>query len=91
MSENNMNAAQVQLMQQKMQAALQQAIENMQLRKWAMEQALAIFTASMDSDVVRFVDPGTDPTVSTALTILAAEIYAFVAKPAIEFKVEDSK
>jgi hypothetical protein len=66
----------------------------MQLRKWAVDQALGIFSSSDDFknptyvvDTAKDTAPRRVPTSIDPMK-LAAEIYDFVAKPALEFKVE---
>ncbi len=74
-----LNAAQLKASREAMTNAMGDVIQQMQLRKWSMEQALGIF-ASPEMKI----DPGT-------LMILAAEIYAFVAKPALELVAKADK
>ena len=68
---DNLNAAQLQAIEAKMRDGLAQAIEAMKLRKWSMEQALAVEIASGKTTVQ-----------------VATEIYDFVVRPALDFKVE---
>jgi hypothetical protein len=74
----NMNAAQLAQIRQAAQNSLGHAIEQMQLRKWSMEQALGIFGSSNAPE-------------SAGLREMATLIYDFVAKPALEFKLDADK
>lgn len=69
--ERSFNGAQLQRIEQAAQAKIGEVITAMQLRKWAMEQALTQPSSSGKSAVQT-----------------ATEIYDFVAKPALDFKVE---
>ncbi len=75
----NLNASQVKQINDTMVKAVAHAIEEMKLRRWSMEQALGIFSSPGMQ-----IDPG-------ILMILAAEIYAFVAKPALELVAKPDK
>lgn len=80
---DNLNAAQLQAIEQKARDGLLAAIAAMQLRKWSMEQAIA-----MCSSIEKARMSGEVQKSSPDVVQLAEQIYAFVAKPAIEFKVE---
>lgn len=83
---DNLNAAQIQAIEQKARDGLGQAIQAMNLRKWSMEQAL-VMCSSIEKERISEL-PKSSPLSHNYVVQLAEQIYAFVAKPAIEFKVE---
>lgn len=79
MAEQNstLNSAQLQQARAQMSERVVQIISEMQLRKWSMEQAIAIVFSP---------NPINPP--DATLVAIAAEIYDFVSKPALEFKAD---
>ncbi len=76
----NINAAQLQARREAVQNALGEAIQQMQLRKWTLEQALKIATS-----------PGFIAQSGEQITEIADRFYAFVAKPALELVAKADK
>jgi Fe-S cluster biosynthesis and repair protein YggX len=76
MSDNPLNAQQIQQIQNEASKALQVAIDKMQLRKWAIEQAFMLATS-----------PTLTPAEPWHPLKLAQEIYNFIVQPA-SFKIE---
>ncbi len=69
----NLNAAQLKASREAMTNAIGDVIQQMQLRKWTLEQALKIATS-----------PGFIAQSGEQITEIADRFYAFVAKPALE-------
>ena len=89
MSDNPLNAQQLQAIRNEAAAALQATVDKMQLRKWAVEQAFMV-TASLKAVIER--PTPTEPGPVPRLTIndpmaLAKAIYDFVSQPA-NIKIE---
>ena len=85
MSDNPLNAQQLQAIRNEASAALQAAVDKMQLRKWAVEQAFMI-TTSLNAAIER--PAPTEPGPVPRLTIndpmaLAEAVYAFVSQAAV--------
>ncbi len=84
-----LNAAQLKASREAMTNAMGDVIQQMQLRKWSMEQALGISRSPIELEVIGGGKPAqikyADP------IALAAEIYAFVAKPALELVAKADK
>jgi hypothetical protein len=88
MSDNHLNAQQIQHLQKQTEAALQQTVANMQLRKWAVEQAFMVTSLFINADGrhpayqmdekghVERLPPLGDP------MALAEAVYEFVSKSA---------
>jgi hypothetical protein len=78
MTEPHLNSAQLQQIERRAQEAIQAAVDNMQLRKWSIEQA---FTLCHSTTVLEQYTP----TMGTAATVdpmtLAKAVYAFVSQP----------
>ena len=85
MSDSPLNAQQLQAIRNEAQAALQAAVDKMQLRKWAVEQAFTV-VASLKAVMER--PTPTEPGPVPRLTIndpmaLAEAIYDFVSQAAV--------
>jgi hypothetical protein len=79
MAENStLNAAQIQVVQKLAREWFASTMTQMELRKWAIEQAIGIYSS-----------PGVVG-LESSMTKMAEQIYDFVAKPALEFKVDQA-
>ncbi len=73
-----LNAAQLKASREAMTNAMGDVIQQMQLRKWSIDQAITISTSPNLGGKVEIIK-------------LAGEIYAFVAKPALELVAKEGK
>ena len=85
MADNPLNAQQLQAIRNEAAAAVRAAVDEMQLRKWAVEQAFAV-VASLKAVIER--PTPTEPGPVPRLTIndpmaLAEAVYAFVSQAAV--------
>ena len=78
------DAQQLQAIRNEASAALQAAVDKMQLRKWAVEQAFAV-VASLKAVIERPTptEPGPVPTTINDPMALAEAVYAFVSQAAV--------
>ena len=80
MAENHLNAGQLQQIQKQAQDALKLAVDSLQLRKWAVEQAFSLVSScnsTIDPETTMPVLTFTDP------MALANSVYDFVAQAAV--------
>jgi hypothetical protein len=89
MSDNPLNAQQLQAVQKQAQDALKVAVESMQLRKWAVEQAFSVVNSLAGSlgpnPPYRFDDKTNTSTLLLPMdpVALAAAVYDFVSHAAV--------
>lgn len=76
---DHLNGAQLQLIQKQAQDALQLAVESLQLRKWAVEQTVAVMSCCHDKGIGLLGDSGQPVSV---LGLFNA-IYDFVSQAAV--------
>lgn len=87
MSETHLNAAQVSQIEKRIEAQLEGVIARLQLRKWSVEQAIAV-CASLNSVSSEVVKAGDKSLVVHDPMALARAVYDFVAATDKPVKIE---